>query len=103
MKKFLALALALLGFTLSDGATRSRAEGCCVKTPKQCFPALRIPPEEYVYSPAVFSPPDGPVPYSVWYYTLYDQFCQGKSEEKCVWACAKKPAVKSGGEKRDGD
>jgi hypothetical protein len=92
MKKY--LALAVLGLALAGGTARSRAEGCCVKTPKQCFPILRIPPEDYVYSAAVFFPPDKPVPYSVWYYSLYLSFCAGKPADKCIWACGKAPPIR---------
>ncbi len=89
MKKL--LAFALLGLALCGGATQSSAAGCCIETPKQCFPVLRIPPEDYVYSPAVFFPPDKPVPYSVWRYSLYEPFCSGQPAAKCIWACAKAP------------
>jgi len=86
------LALALL-FVLAGAGPQANAAGCCVKAPvkpaKECFPVLRIPPEEYVYRPAVFSPPDHPVPYSVYYYNLYQQFCAGESADKCIWACEK--------------
>jgi hypothetical protein len=89
--------LALLGLAFASGAVQSKdQQKASKKPPKGCFPILRIPPGDP-------TPPDGPIPYSVWYYTLYDQFCQGKSEDKCIWACAKKPADKSGGEKKDGD
>jgi hypothetical protein len=91
------LILALIGLAFASGPVQSKdRERAAMQPPKNCYPVLRTPPGDP-------TPPDGPIPYSVWYYTLYDQFCRGKSEEKCIWACAKKPAAKSGGEKRDGD
>lgn len=89
MKKY--LALALVGFSLITGAAQSKEQG---RAPKECFPFLRIPPEEYVYSPAVFYPPDRPIPYSVYYYNLYQQFCAGEPAEKCIWACEKVPTAR---------
>lgn len=89
MKKY--LALAVLCFALAGGAAQSKELG---KAPKECFPILRIPPEEYVYSPAVFYPPDWPVPYSVYYYNLYQQFCAGEPADKCIWACGKVPPTR---------
>ncbi len=58
------------------------------KVPKECVPVLRIPVESYVPYPALFSPPDGPRPYSVYYYNLYETFCHGKAEKDCIWTCA---------------
>ncbi|MFO1125189.1 MAG: hypothetical protein U1E25_07875 [Methylocystis sp.] len=100
MKKI--LVLALLSLAVGGGAIQSRAAGCCSKTPEHCFPVLRIPPDQYVYSSAAFFPPDKPVPYSVWYYSLYQAFCPGQPAGKCIWACAKAPptrgaALKVGG------
>lgn len=92
MKKY--VALALLGLALAGGAARARAEGCCVKTPKQCVPILRIPPEDYAYGAAIFIPPNKPVPYSVWYYAFYQSFCSGKPADQCIWACGKPPPLR---------
>jgi hypothetical protein len=89
MKQY--LALALLGLGLASGTTQSKAEGCCIEVPKACYPILRIPAEEYVYSPAVFYPPDRPVPYSVWYYAFYQPFCADKPKADCIWACGRVP------------
>lgn len=89
MKKY--LAFALFGIALAGGATESNAQGCCIDVPKVCYPVLRIPVEKYIYAPALFSPPDRPVPYSVWYYSFYQPFCAGKSEAECIWACAPAP------------
>ncbi len=79
--------LALIGLALASGTTPSQAQGCCIETPKACYPILRIPIDEYVSNPAAFYPPDRPVPYSVWYYSLYEPFCAGKPESHCIWAC----------------
>jgi hypothetical protein len=80
MRKF--LAIALLGLAFAAGPAQSKDKGCCVKVPKECFTYLRQVPGDP-------TPPDGPIPYSVWYYSLYEPFCKGKSEAACIWACAK--------------
>lgn len=77
----LAALLAFAGGAAQTGAGASKA-------PKECVPTLRIPVENYVPDAFLFSPPDGPVPYSVWRYNLYDAFCRGKPEKDCVWECA---------------
>lgn len=75
---------ALLAF--AGGAAQTGAKD--IEAPKECVPMLRIPVENYVPDAVLFSPPDGPVPYSVWRYNLYDAFCRGKPAKDCIWACA---------------
>jgi hypothetical protein len=88
------LALALISLAFAGGATQSEAGGCCVDVPKACYPILRIPVENYVYNPAVFYPPDHPIPYSTWYYSLYEPFCAGKPAASCIWACGPVPPIR---------
>jgi hypothetical protein len=38
----------------------------------------------YAYDSGVFHPPR-PMPYSVWYYALYEPFCAGKPRGACDW------------------
>ena len=90
MIKYLAIALLSLVFMAGPAQSKDKPaqskdkkdKGCCVKVPKECFTYLRQLPGDP-------TPPDGPIPYSVWYYSLYEPFCKGKSEAACIWACAK--------------
>lgn len=79
--------LAALGLAFAGSSTQTEAKDCCIEAPKECVPMLRIPVENYVTDPAIFFPPDGPVPYSVWHYNLYGAFCQGEPAKDCIWAC----------------
>jgi hypothetical protein len=90
------LVLTLLGLTFAAGAAPSKdqakapqakapqAKAPQARAPKECFPILRI-------AGGVPTQSDGPIPYSVWYYVLYQPFCAGKSAKTCVWACGKAP------------
>jgi hypothetical protein len=80
------LFLVLLGLTLAAGAAQSKDQA---KAPKKCLPILRTPGGAPTH-------PYGQIPYSVWYYVLYQPFCDGKSAKKCMWACGKPPS-------KDGD
>lgn len=82
------LLLTLLGLTLAAGAAQSKDQA---KAPKNCFPILRMPG-------SAPTQPDGPIPYSVWYYVLYQPFCDGRSAKTCVWACGKAPSQDGGAE-----
>ncbi len=73
------LVLTLLGLSFAAGAAQSKDQA---KAPKNCFPILRK-------AGGAPTQPDGPIPYSVWYYVLYQPFCEGKSAKTCVWACGK--------------
>lgn len=87
------LVLILLGFSFAAGAAQSKdqAKAPQAKAPKECFPILRMPGGAPMR-------PYGSIPYSVWYYVLYQPFCEGKSAKTCVWACAKTPAQDGGAE-----
>ena len=90
------LVLALLALAVACAQVHSKEQGkASKKAPKECFPLLREPEGNY-------APFDGAIPYSVWYYNLYEQFCHGKSEAKCMWACAKAPS-KAGAATQQGD
>ncbi|WP_148277150.1 hypothetical protein [Methylocystis sp. SC2] len=78
--------LILLGLTLAAGAAQSKGQA---KAPKNCLPILRA-------AGGAPTRPYGQIPYSVWYYVLYQPVCDGKSEQTCIWACGKPPS-------RDGD
>jgi hypothetical protein len=71
------LVLTLLGLTFAVGAARSKDQA---KAPKNCLPIFRTPggAPTRLY---------GQIPYSVWYYVLYQPVCDGKSAKTCVWAC----------------
>lgn len=79
------LFLTLLGVTLAAGAAQSKDQA---KAPKKCLPILRTPG-------VAPTRPYGQIPYSVWYYALYQPFCDGKSAKKCIWACGKPPSKDS--------
>lgn len=92
------LVLTLLGLTFAAGAAHSKdeakepqAKARQAKAPKECFPILRG-------AGGAPTQTDGPIPYSVWYYVLYQTFCEGKSAKTCVWACGKAPSQDGGAE-----
>jgi hypothetical protein len=82
------LLISLLGLTFAGGAAQSKDQA---KAPKNCLPILRT---------AGGAPmrPYGQMPYSVWYYVLYQPFCDGKSAKTCIWACGEAPAQGGGAE-----
>jgi hypothetical protein len=60
---------------------------CCrdvVAPPLQCLPVLRVSPAVYGAEPPY---PPHPVPYSVWYYSLWEPHCAGKPAAACPSAC----------------
>jgi hypothetical protein len=85
----------LLGLAFAAGAAESENQGKAPKkAPKECFPILRMPRSDP-------TPPGGPIPYSSWYYVLYEPFCQGKSADKCIWACGRVPSKRGSDKKSD--
>ncbi|MCQ4188805.1 hypothetical protein [Methylocystis suflitae] len=82
------LVLTLLGLSVAAGAAQSKDHA---KAPQAKAPQARAPTILRMPGGAQ-TQPDGPIPYSVWYYVLYQPFCEGKSAKTCVWACGEAPA-----------